>query len=75
MYCKIQLKTNRRILKEYNKSGLSTECKELLLKEGFSPQFFTNYWKNNKGQVYLFCYEFGFMELKKATSIKYVLIT
>ena len=70
-----QLKMNRRILKEYNKSGLSTVRKEILIKEGFNPQYFTNYWKNDKGQVYLFCYEYGFLEIKKEVKPKYVLIT
>jgi len=34
---------------------------EVLLKEGFNPKYFTNYWKNEKGDVYLFCYEYGFL--------------
>lgn len=76
IYVKVdkQLKANRRILKQYNKSGLSTVKKEILLQEGFNPGYFTNYWKNSKGQVYLFCYEFGFREIKKEAHSKYVLI-
>lgn len=70
-----QLKTNRRLLKAYNKSGLSTVRKEKLLNEGFDPTYFTHYWKNKKGQVYLFCYEYGFLELKDQYKEKYVLIT
>ena len=54
-----QLKLNRRILKEYNKTGKSTVRKAVLLKEGFSPKHFTHYWKAKNGNVYLFCYEFG----------------
>jgi hypothetical protein len=27
-----------------------------------SSKYFTHYWKNQKGDVYLFCYEFGFLE-------------
>ena len=65
-----QLKTNRRVLKNFNKAGLATVRKERLLKEGFDPFYFTYYWKNNKGQVYLFCYEYGFLDLKE----KYILI-
>lgn len=77
LYTKVdrQLKTNRRILKQYNKSGLSTVRKEKLTTEGFNPQYFTNYWKNTKGEVYLFCYEFGFKEIKKGLNTKYVLVT
>ena len=69
-----QLKVNRRILKEYNKGGKVTVRKEELLDEGFNPKFFTHYWKNKQGQVYLFCYEFGFMALKEHGRDKYVLV-
>tara|TARA_R110002050_G_scaffold263772_1_gene404411 strand:+ start:7454 stop:7768 length:315 start_codon:yes stop_codon:yes gene_type:complete len=55
-----QLKLNRRLLKWYNKAGKVTIKKEKLLEAGFNPNFFTNYWKNQKGDVYLFCYEYGF---------------
>lgn len=68
-----QLKTNRKLLKSYNKSGLSSIRKTQLLAEGFHPKYFTHYWKNKKGQVYLFCYEYGFLELKDKQ--KYLLIT
>ncbi len=69
-----QLKVNRKILKAYNKSGFSTVRKEKLLLEGFNPKYFTHYWKNKKGQVYLFCYEYGFLELKENVKEKYVLV-
>ncbi|WP_299223512.1 hypothetical protein [uncultured Aquimarina sp.] len=69
-----QLKKNRKILKGYNKAGLVTIRKEKLLKEGFSPKYFTHYWKNSKGQVYLFCYEYGFLELKDNAKSKYLLV-
>ena len=59
-----QLKTNRKILKKYNQSGFTTLRKEKLLEEGFNPRYFTHYWKNSKGQVYLFCYDYGFLDLK-----------
>lgn len=69
-----QLKTNRRILKAFNKAGKATVRKEVLLKEGFNPKYITHYWKNSKGDVYLFCYEFGFLERKENDRSKYVLI-
>ena len=69
-----QLKLNRRILKNFNKSGKATVRKEILLNEGFNPKYFTNYWKNSKNEVYLFCYEFGFIERKENNRVKYVLI-
>jgi len=56
-----QLKLNRKILKQFNKDGVTTVREEMLLKEGFNPKYFTNYWKNEKGDVYLFCYEYGFL--------------
>lgn len=69
-----QLRTNRRLLKNYNKSGKAVVRKEDLLKEGFEPKYFTHYWKNQQGDVYLFCYEFGFLEKKENGKSKYVLV-
>ena len=69
-----QLKFNRRILKMYNKAGKATVRKSVLLEEGFNPKYFTHYWKNRKGKVYLFCYEYGFLQLKEKNRFKYVLI-
>ena len=69
-----QLKLNRRILKEYNKAGKATIRAEILLDKGFDPNFFTHYWKNNKGDVYLFVYEYGFLKKKEHNRDKFVLI-
>ena len=69
-----QLKTNRRLLKAYNKAGKATIRKESLLLEGFNPKYFTHYWKAQNGNLYLFCYEYGFMEMKDSDKSKYVLI-
>lgn len=70
-----QLKSNRKILKAYNKAGKSTVRAEELLKEGFNPNYFTHYWKNQKGDVYLFCYEYGFLKRMENNQEKYVLVT
>ena len=70
-----QLKTNRKILKAYNKAGKATVRAEELLKEGFNPNYFTHYWKNQKGDVYLFCYEYGFLNRVESEKEKYVLVT
>jgi hypothetical protein len=69
-----QLKLNRRILKEYNKAGKATVRAEIILDLGFNPNFFTHYWKNQKGDVYLFVYEYGFLKRSEHGREKYVLI-
>ena len=69
-----QLKLNRKILKAYNRSGYTTLAKRELLNEGFNPKFFTHYWKNTQGDVYLFVYDFGFLDLKKTGKEKYLIV-
>ena len=69
-----QLKNNRRLLKKYNKAGKAYVRKNVLINEGFNPRYFTNYWKNNSGDVYLFCYEYGFLEKKDNGKHKYILV-
>ena len=69
-----QLRLNRKLLKQYNKAGKAIIRKDELLEEGFNPNRFTHYWKNNKGDVYLFCFEYGFLEKKEGNKQKYVLI-
>ncbi len=69
-----QLKINRKILKRYNQSGFTTLRKEKLIKAGFNPKYFTHYWKNQKRQVYLFCYDFGFLEIEQQGKKKYLLV-
>jgi hypothetical protein len=41
---------------------------------GFDSRFFTHYWKNKKGEVYLFVYEFGFLKINENQKEKYLLI-
>ena len=69
-----QLKLNRKILKEYNKAGKATIRSQKLIELGFDPNFFTHYWKNTKGDVYLFVYEYGFLKRKEPNAEKYILI-
>ena len=69
------LKQNRRILKNYNKAGKSIVRKETLIKEGFNPKIFTHYWKAANKNLYLFCYEYGFMEKIEHGISKYVIVT
>ena len=67
-YFKLQiddvLRKNRSILAKYNVDSKATVRKSVLLQEGFNPRVFTHYWKNVKGDTYLFCYDQGFKEVK-----------
>lgn len=69
-----QLKQNRKILKSFNKAGKVTVRANKLFELGFNPKFFTHYWKNTKGDVYLFVYEYGFLKRLERNAEKYVLI-
>lgn len=69
-----QLKQNRRILKSFNKAGKATVRAETIIELGFNPNFFTHFWKNNKGDIYLFVYEYGFIKRKEGNNEKYILI-
>lgn len=69
-----QLKLNRRLLRKYNKAGKAVVRKESLISEGFNPKYFTHYWKNQKGDVYLFCFEYGFLEKLENDKTKFVLV-
>ncbi len=70
-----QLKINRKLLKKHNKSGYTTIRKLELIVEGFNPKYFTHYWKNQKGDVYLFVYEYGFLSTRHNGKDKYLLVT
>ena len=69
-----QLKLNRRLLRDFNKAGKSTVRMEKIVAAGFNPKYFTHYWKNKKGDVYLFCYEFGFLKRTENNKSKYILV-
>ena len=69
------LKRNRQLLRHFNAAGKSVVRKQDLISKGFNPKYFTHYWKNKKGDIYLFCYEYGFLEKKENGKSKYVLIT
>tara|TARA_R110001583_G_scaffold60229_1_gene179057 strand:- start:251 stop:511 length:261 start_codon:yes stop_codon:yes gene_type:complete len=70
-----QLKLNRKILKIYNRAGKAVVRSKILLDLGFDPKFFTHYWKNSKGEVYLFVYEYGFLGKRENGKEKYILVT
>ena len=69
-----QLKLNRRLLKNYNKAGKATIRAKTMMVNGFNPNYFTHYWKNDSGDVYLFVYEYGFLKKKEHGINKYILV-
>ena len=69
-----QLKLNRKLLKSYNKAGKATVRQSVLLADGFNPKYFTHFWKNQKGDVYRFVYEFGFLKKDERGRAKYILV-
>lgn len=69
-----QLKKNRRLLKKYNKAGKAYIRKSTLLAEGFNPNYFTHFWKNRNGDVYLFVFEYGFLAKSDHGKNKYILV-
>lgn len=56
------LKRNRNILAELNPAGTSNSSRQTLARKGFNFDFFTNTYTTRKGDVYYFCYEFGYVE-------------
>jgi hypothetical protein len=69
-----KIKINRRLLKAYNKAGKSTVRSQVLHQEGFDPGYFTHVWRAKNGNLYFFCYEFGFMKKTEHNRRKYVLV-
>lgn len=61
------LKKNRRLLQDLltDKRDKMTVSKEHLTQEGFNFKFHTHSYTNKKGNVYYFCYEYGFLPLEK----------
>ncbi|WP_430811205.1 MULTISPECIES: hypothetical protein [unclassified Carboxylicivirga] len=69
-----QLKTNRRLLKAYNKAGKSVVRRAHIMDDGFDPRYHTHYWQAKNGNTYYFCYEYGFMASNEHGVDKYVLV-
>ncbi|MTI21242.1 hypothetical protein E1176_09440 [Fulvivirga sp. RKSG066] len=70
-----QLKLNRKILRKYNTAGKATVRKAVLHNKGFNPKYFTHGWRAKNGNLWLFCYEYGFMKRVENEKEKYVLVT
>ncbi|MFN5182159.1 MAG: hypothetical protein ACK5D5_03940 [Bacteroidota bacterium] len=59
------LKKNRRILEELNPSGKAKVSRQKLNEVGFNFNYFTNILKTQKGAIYYFCYEYGYLQLEQ----------
>ncbi len=57
------LRKNRRILELLNHDEKTKVHKKKLLEKGFDFNYFTSIYKTQKGSVYNFCYEQGYLPL------------
>ena len=55
------LNKNRRLLKDEQAKGNGKVKKEDLAKKGFDFDYHTHYYLSDTGNVYVFCYEYGYM--------------
>jgi predicted nucleic acid-binding Zn ribbon protein len=60
------LSKNRRILKEFlpDQEEMSKVHHDKLVLQGFNFKYHTHQYTNKKGQVYFFCYEYGYLPLE-----------
>lgn len=58
------LKKNRRILSELNPEGKARVHRNKMSEMGFNFGYFTNQLRTQKGAVYNFCYEYGYLPLE-----------
>jgi predicted nucleic acid-binding Zn ribbon protein len=59
------LRKNRSVLKNLNPKGYSTVRQELLKDLGFNFHYYTHQYHTNSGNVYYFCYEWGYRILEE----------
>ncbi len=57
------LRRNRRILIDQNPNGKAKVHKDKMMELGFNFNYFTNVYRTKKGNVYYFCYEYGYLML------------
>lgn len=57
------LKKNRSILEHYNPEGKTRINIKKLQSKGFNFDYSTHFYKTAKGDVYYFCYEYGYLLL------------
>lgn len=58
------LRKNRKILKKLNPDGKVTVKADKLENKGFNFKYFTNIYKTKTGNVYYFCFEYGYLALE-----------
>lgn len=59
------LKKNARILEKLNKNGITHLTYKSLALSGFNFNFFTHQVKETKGEVYNYCYNYGYHVIDK----------
>lgn len=61
-----QLAKNRRLLEEVLPKGdeLAKTTRDKLLSKGFSFKYFTHTYANKRGDMYYFCYDYGYLNLE-----------
>jgi hypothetical protein len=58
------LRRNRRILEELNPNGKAKVPREKLSLKGFNFSYYTSTYTTKTGNVYYFCYEYGYLLLE-----------
>ena len=58
------LRRNRRILEELAPEKKAKVHRDKLNEKGFNFTYYTNQYKTQKGAVYFFCYEYGYLPLE-----------
>lgn len=58
------LRKNRKILEELIPAETAKSSKAKLLQKGFNFQYFSNIYTTQKGIIYYFCYEYGYLPIE-----------
>lgn len=58
------LRRNRKILQDLNPTDKAKVHKNKLIEKGFDFTHFTSIYKTQKGTIYHFCYEYGYLQLE-----------
>jgi hypothetical protein len=64
-----QLRTNRSALKKACPWGKATVRKEFLKQLGMDFKHLTHTWKSAHGNLYFFCYDYGYMQVDDARKV------